>query len=127
MYQTQQVILKHIKKWPRISQTSTSNSDAATCSNSTATVQHDDFDVDPPYDGHHADEEQGRAPAHVAAQPLIRDFNFRPIVLPDVRVPGSDQDQEDRPSHVPRAFQERPGVRLAYLNAVVGNVFGNNT
>ncbi|KAG1725027.1 hypothetical protein EDB19DRAFT_1897829 [Suillus lakei] len=68
-------------------------------------VQHDHFDFDPPDYAHDADEEHGPAPAHVAAQPPICDFNFHPIVLPD----------------------EWPGVHLAYLNAVVGNVFGNHT
>jgi hypothetical protein len=132
-----------MKKWPHVPQTSKSGVDEAARSISTAPGQavprvrdlnlptnedqHDNFDFDPPDDGHHADEEHALAPAHNAAQPPIRDFNFRPVVLPDVRVPGSDQDQEDRPFLVPRAFQERPGVRLAYLNAVVGNVFGNHT
>lgn len=64
-----------------------------------------------------------RAPNH---QPL-QDYNFRPVPWPDVRIPGSDQDQEDRPSLVPRAFNERPGVRLAYLNTVIGNVFGKQS
>ncbi|KAG1760475.1 hypothetical protein EDD22DRAFT_990093 [Suillus occidentalis] len=142
-YQTRQVISKHMKKWPHVPQTSKSGVDEAARSISTAPGQavprvrdlnlptnedqHDNFDFDPPDDGHHADEEHALAPAHNAAQPPIRDFNFRPVVLPDVRVPGSDQDQEDRPFLVPRAFQECPGVRLAYLNAVVGNVFGNHT
>ncbi|KAG1774897.1 hypothetical protein EV702DRAFT_1237500 [Suillus placidus] len=132
-----------MKKWPRVPQTLTSNADEATRSISTEPGQaaphardqdlptnedqHDHFDFDPPDYVHDADEEHGPARAHVAAQPPIRDFNFHPVVLPDVRIPGSDQDQEDQPSLVPRAFQERPGVRLAYLNAVVGNVFGNHT
>ncbi|KAG0698529.1 hypothetical protein DFH29DRAFT_877950 [Suillus ampliporus] len=49
------------------------------------------------------------------------------VAWPDVRVPSSDQDQEDRPSLVPRAFQERLGVRLAYLNTVIANVFGKQS
>ncbi|KAG1768763.1 hypothetical protein EV702DRAFT_1049939 [Suillus placidus] len=57
----------------------------------------------------------------------MQDFNFHLVAWPDVRVPGSDQDQEDRPSLIPRAFQERPGVCLAYLNTVIGNVFGKQS
>ncbi|KAG2757569.1 hypothetical protein P692DRAFT_20711205 [Suillus brevipes Sb2] len=75
-------------------------------------------------DDQHAEEQpQGRR----APVQELQDFNFRPVAWPDVRVPGSDQDQEDRPSLIPRAFQERPGVRLAYLNTVIGNVFGKQS
>ncbi|KAG2346616.1 hypothetical protein BDR05DRAFT_974579 [Suillus weaverae] len=91
-----------MKKWPRVLQTLTSNADEATHSIST---------------------EPGQAAPHVRDQDLPTNedqhdhFNFDP----------PDYDQEDQPSLVPRAFQERPGVHLAYLNAVVGNVFGNHT
>ncbi|KAG9310922.1 hypothetical protein JVU11DRAFT_8792 [Chiua virens] len=52
------------------------------------------------------------------------DHNFRPVEPPRIRAPGSDQEQEDRPSLVPKAFQEKPEIRLAYLNSVISNVFG---
>jgi len=144
MYQTRQVIAKHIKKWPRVSQTSMANIDSATCpSGSTASTgsrqatlrardldfpggatSHGDaqsagrggqdyFDFEPADYGDEvnapADEQHAPAPAHATVQ-QFHDFNFCPVVLPDVRAPGSDQDQEDRQSLTPRAFQERPGV-----------------
>ncbi|KAG1718620.1 hypothetical protein EDB19DRAFT_1899167 [Suillus lakei] len=41
------------------------------------------------------------------------------LFTPQYLLPGSDQDQEDRLSLIPRAFQECPGVRLAYLNTSI--------
>ncbi|KAG2055668.1 hypothetical protein BDR06DRAFT_989036 [Suillus hirtellus] len=63
-------------------------------------------------DDQHAEEQPRGQRAPVQE---LQDFNFCLVAWPD--------DQEDRPSLIPRAFQERPGVCLAYLNTVIGNVF----
>ncbi|KAF5384761.1 hypothetical protein D9615_001059 [Tricholomella constricta] len=58
---------------------------------------------------------------HVPHVPLDR--VWRRVELPDVRIPGSDTDEVDRPPVVPPAFAEEPCVRLAYLAAVISNVY----
>lgn len=46
-------------------------------------------------------------------------------MLPNVRTPGSDVDDADRPAVVPPAFAEESCVRIAYLQAVIGNVYNH--
>ncbi|KAF5380388.1 hypothetical protein D9615_004710 [Tricholomella constricta] len=58
---------------------------------------------------------------HAPHVPLDR--VWRRVELPDVRIPGSDADEVDRPPVVPPAFTEEPCVRLAYLAAVISNVY----
>ncbi|KAG2061047.1 hypothetical protein BDR06DRAFT_993204 [Suillus hirtellus] len=147
MHQTRQVITKHAKKYPPVLQPTgvDTNADAGanpmndasgSSSESEGTdhrerpgippqVRDDEYDFEFQHmDDQHAEEQPRGRRAPVQE---LQDFNFRPVAWPDVRVPGSDQDQEDRPSLIPRAFQERPGVRLAYLNTVIGNVFGKQS
>ncbi|KZT25039.1 hypothetical protein NEOLEDRAFT_1156520 [Neolentinus lepideus HHB14362 ss-1] len=42
-------------------------------------------------------------------------------------MPGTDQDEADRPDSVPKAFLEEPHVRIAYLEACLANIYGNAT
>jgi hypothetical protein len=56
-----------------------------------------------------------------------RDIDFHPVQLPRIHGPGVDEDQGDRPTFVPRALSEKPQVRIAYLQAVTGNIYGNLT
>ncbi|KAN0079924.1 hypothetical protein V8E55_009490 [Tylopilus felleus] len=105
-----------------------------------------DFDRDPPNDdlddfppqfdrsdgyqrpGNQHDQNGPMIPSHWHGRPgPVRpplDHNFRPVEPPRIRAPGSDQAQEDRPSLVPKGFQEKPEIRLAYLDSVISNVFG---
>lgn len=148
-YQTRQVITKHAKKYPPVLRPTgvTTNADAGAnpmndasgSSSKSEGTDHRERPGIPPqvrddecdFEFQHMDDQL----EHADEQPRgrrapvqeLQDFNFRPVAWPDVRVPGSDQDQEDRPSLIPRAFQERPGVRLAYLNTVIGNVFGKQS
>jgi hypothetical protein len=45
---------------------------------------HDNFDFDPLDDACCADKEHDYAPARLAVQPPVHDFNFCPVTLPDV-------------------------------------------
>jgi hypothetical protein len=58
-------------------------------------------------------------------QPQDPDMNFQPVGGPQIPEPGADQAQEDRLSLVPPAFREVPAVRMAYLMAVMANVYGH--
>ncbi|KAG1794952.1 uncharacterized protein BJ212DRAFT_1528927 [Suillus subaureus] len=136
MYQTRQVITKHAKKYPPVLQPTGVNTnadaganpmnDASRASSESEGTDHrerpeippqvreDEYDFEFQHmDDQHA-EEQPRYPAEQQAPVQeLQDFNFRLVAWPDVRVPGT--------------FQERPGVRLAYLNTVIGNVFGKQS
>ena len=59
--------------------------------------------------------------------PLLVDEIFEPLGDPGVPPPGSNQAQADRPNFLPIAFQETPAVRMAYLSAVMANVYGHLT
>ncbi|KAG1736441.1 uncharacterized protein EDB91DRAFT_1250063 [Suillus paluster] len=136
-YQTKQVVVKHTKKWPPVAQplairdptTNLSRPSEGTGINQER-LQDDNIPgpAGEPYD-HPDDPVPIPHPRRhqIPGNQLLQDFNFRAVAWPDVRVPGSDQDQEDWPSLVPQAFQERPGVRLAYLNTVIANVFGKQS
>lgn len=52
---------------------------------------------------------------------------FRPVRAPQIPTPDEDQAQADRPHLVPAAFNEAPAVRMAYLTAVMANVYGHLT
>ncbi|KAG2050544.1 hypothetical protein BDR06DRAFT_998615 [Suillus hirtellus] len=130
IYQTRQVITKHMKKYPPVLQPTgvDTNADAGAnpmndASGSSSESEGTNHRERPGIPPQVRDDEYDFEFQHMDDQHELQDFNFRPVAWPDVRVPGSDQDQEDRPSLIPQAFQERPGVRLAYLNTVIGNVF----
>jgi len=48
-----------------------------------------------------------------------------PTAAVDVRPPGSDLDESDQPDATPRGLREHPGVRIAYLQAVIQNVYAH--
>ncbi|KAF9059155.1 hypothetical protein BDP27DRAFT_1371822 [Rhodocollybia butyracea] len=56
--------------------------------------------------------------------PPPEDKIFQPITHLDNITPISYRNEEDIPSVVPPAFQEQSHVRMAYLNAVLANVYG---
>lgn len=62
-------------------------------------------------------------------RPLLReDRNFRAVQPPSGPIPGEDQAEADRPTFgLPPAYlnDEAPAVRLAYLGAVIGHVYGH--
>ena len=60
-------------------------------------------------------------------QPQDPDAHFQPVGGPQIPEPGADQAQEDRPSLIPPAFREVPAVQMAYLTAVMANVYGHLT
>jgi len=43
----------------------------------------------------------------------------------DVRTPGADVDEADMPDVTPRAFVEESCIRIAYLQAVIANVYSH--
>lgn len=59
--------------------------------------------------------------------PLLDNEVFEPLGDPGVPPPGSDQAQADHPNLLPIVFQETPAVRMAYLSAVMANVYGHLT
>lgn len=105
--------------------------------------QHNEFENDEPYAPQlpQPDHPEPRAPeppepphpeprAHeeIPAAPR-QDRHFRAVEQPSIPSPGSDQSQGDRPSLIPLAYKsnEDPAVRMAYLSAVIGNVYGHLT
>ncbi|KAG2029766.1 hypothetical protein BDR03DRAFT_987545 [Suillus americanus] len=119
-YQTRQVITKHAKKYPPVLQPTgvETNADAGENPMNDASgaspesegtnnrerpeippqVREDEYDFDFQHmDDQHAEEQPGYPAERQAPVQELQDFNFRPVAWPDVRVPGSDQDQEDRP------------------------------
>ncbi|KAF8966182.1 hypothetical protein BDZ97DRAFT_724539 [Flammula alnicola] len=55
----------------------------------------------------------------------FHDSNWRRIGEIDVRTPGSDAHEADRPDIVLRAFSEESCIRIAYLQAVIANIYSH--
>ncbi|PPQ79796.1 hypothetical protein CVT26_012594 [Gymnopilus dilepis] len=73
--------------------------------------------------------EEQQTPANVSRSPSpIRqgqDVHWRPIGNIDVRIPGSDVNEADKPDTIPRAYLEQSCVRIAYLQATIANVYSH--
>ncbi|KAF8964355.1 hypothetical protein BDZ97DRAFT_1919045 [Flammula alnicola] len=61
----------------------------------------------------------------IQVQRHFHDSNWRRIGEIDVRTPGSDAHEADRPDIVLRAFSEESCIRIAYLQAVIANVYSH--
>ncbi|KAF8152330.1 hypothetical protein B0H34DRAFT_800787 [Crassisporium funariophilum] len=64
-------------------------------------------------------------PVQVQVQPQFHDIYWRQIGGIDVQTPGSDVNEANRPDIVPRAFSEESCIRIAYLQAVIANVYSH--
>lgn len=62
-------------------------------------------------------------------QPTATCFNdteWHPVSVINVDLPGASVETDDMPAYgTAPAFQEEPCVHIAYLNAVIGNVYAN--
>ncbi|KAG2129521.1 hypothetical protein BD769DRAFT_1627963 [Suillus cothurnatus] len=133
MYQTRQVITKHAKKYPPVLKPPgvDTNADAGANSMGDASgpssesegtnhqerpeippqVREDEYDFEFQHmDNQHAEEQPQYLAERRAPVQELQDFNFCPVAWSDVQVPG-----------------KCPGVHLAYLNTVIGNVFGKQS
>ncbi|KAK7435198.1 hypothetical protein VKT23_019768 [Stygiomarasmius scandens] len=61
---------------------------------------------------------------HLIREPLPHEENFTRITYLDNIPFISLRDENDMPSFTPRAFKESSPVRMAYLSAVLANVYG---
>jgi len=68
---------------------------------------------------------QLQLPAPILPRPRYPDTTWTAVPVLNVRAPGYDLDEEDRPDPVPAGLAEHPGVRMAYLQAVIQNVYAH--
>jgi len=43
----------------------------------------------------------------------------------NIRTPGADVDEADMPDSIPQAFVEESCIRIAYLQAVIANIYSH--
>ncbi|KAF8159996.1 hypothetical protein B0H34DRAFT_843902 [Crassisporium funariophilum] len=70
---------------------------------------------------------QQQPSAPILPWPRYPDTTWTTVPALNICAPGSDLDEEDRPDPVPTGLAEHPGVRMAYLQAVIQNVYAHTS